>query len=136
MSPGDPDPAAKGAGQAVHCVAHGAAQLLPGGQTLDVAAVPHDPAGQRKQHQEGPAVYKQVSKVPSLDLQRSEDAQQQGDHAQQVHEHGKDQGQLAVGQTVVFRCHDWREQKHQAERHLLEFTLSGREGEKKFTITC
>lgn len=106
VSPGDPDPTAQGPSQAVHGVAHGAAQLLPRGQTLNVAAVPHDPTSQGQQHQEGPAVHEQVAKVPSLDLKWSKDPQKQGDDPQQVHEHGEDERQLTMGQAIIFGSHD------------------------------
>lgn len=105
VSPGEPYPPAQGSGQAVHSAAHGAPQLLTGGQTLNVAAVPQDPARQGQQHQQGSRVHQEIAKVSSADLQRRKDAQQQGRHAQQVHQHRKHQGQLAVGQAVVLGGH-------------------------------
>lgn len=46
VSPGQPYPAAQGAGKAVHSSTHSSPQLLFGGQTLNVPTVPHDPACQ------------------------------------------------------------------------------------------
>lgn len=77
MSPGDPQayPAAQGACKAVHSFAHSSPQLLFGGQTLDIATVPHDPARQGQQHQKGPCVHQQIPKVAALDLEWSKDPQ-------------------------------------------------------------
>lgn len=124
VSPGDPYSATQRAGKAVHSVTHGAPQLLSGGQALNVTAVPHDPASQGEQHQEGPRVHQQVSKIPALDLEWGKDPQQQGYHTQQVHEHSKHKGQLTVGQAIIFRCHGCEvEEKRQTKKHLLVPTL-------------
>lgn len=46
VSPGDPYSAAQGAGKAVHSSTQSSSQLLSGGQPLNIATVPHDPACQ------------------------------------------------------------------------------------------
>lgn len=113
VSPGDAYPAAQGAGKPVHGITHRSPQLLSGGQTLDVTAVPHHPACQGQEHQKGSWVHQQISKVLALDLQGGKDSQQQGYDPQQVHQHSKHQSQLTVGQAVVFSRHSctWKHQR-------------------------
>lgn len=113
VSPGDPYPAAQWVGKAVHSSTNSTPQLLSRSQTLNVATVPHNPTCQGHQHQESSSVHQQVPKVSPLDLQWSEDPQQQGYHTQQVHQHSKHQGQLTVSQTVILLCHSCTEKERE-----------------------